>query len=86
MEIFPDTMPMRATHDARSCPRCGAAPLAHVADCETVHWLCRSCDHCWQEKSGRLRGVDPITCPGCSTKPRPECIALFARGFPRFSG
>ena len=86
MEIFPDTTPMTSRQDPRICPRCGAAPLAQVADCQVVHWLCRSCDHCWQETRTSFRAVDPITCPGCSTKPRPECIELFARGFPRFSG
>ncbi len=86
MELFPDTTPMPAGHDSRICPRCGAVPLARVADCEIVHWLCQSCGHCWQETRGNLRAVDPITCAGCSTKPRPECIALLAREFPRFSG
>jgi hypothetical protein len=86
MELFPDTTPMPAGHDPRICPQCGAAPLARVADCEIVHWLCQSCGHCWQETRRNLRAVDPITCPGCSTKPRPECIALFAREFPRVTG
>ena len=86
MELFPDGMPISTGHDPRGCPRCGDAPLARVADCELIHWLCRSCDHCWQETGSGLRSVDPITCPGCSTKPRAECITLFAREFPRFSG
>jgi hypothetical protein len=86
MELFPDTTAMTGGQSPRDCPRCGAAPLARVADCEIVHWLCRSCEHCWQETRGNLRAVDPISCPGCSTKPRPECIAQFGREFPHFSG
>jgi hypothetical protein len=85
MEIFPETTPITSAAQSRSCPRCDAAPLARVADCELVHWLCRSCGHCWQESGSRLRGVNPLSCPGCATKPRDECLTLFGEEFPRFS-
>lgn len=85
MEIFPE-LPLHSRHDPRSCPGCGFSPLSRVADCDVVHWLCLSCGHCWQDANAGLRAVDPITCPGCATKPRPECIALFAGEFPRFGG
>ena len=87
MELFPDNMdPVSTTPVRRACPSCGSAPLGRVADCEMVHWLCRSCGRCWQESNGRLHAVNPIACPGCSTQPRSECLALLGREFPRFSG
>jgi hypothetical protein len=85
MELFPEgTNPMVTLPPRHMCPICGASPLARVAECETVHWLCRSCGHCWQEAHGHLRRADPIMCSGCATQPRADCFALFAREFPRF--
>lgn len=85
MELFPeDTNPILAPQVRHTCPACGRSPLGQVAECSVVHWLCGSCGNCWQEVHGRLRAVDPITCPGCSTKPRRECLALLGREFPSF--
>ena len=85
MEVFPeDTNPMAPPPVRHSCPICGQSPLAQVVECSLVHWLCRSCGHCWQDIHGRLRRADPITCPGCATKPRSECLALLGQEFPRF--
>jgi hypothetical protein len=87
MELFPDDMnPPPASPVLHTCPVCGRSPLGRVADCEIVHWLCASCGHCWQESHGGLRRVDPLTCPGCATKPRDECLVIFGGEFPRFSG
>jgi hypothetical protein len=85
MEPFSDEAIPMVTARPRACPRCGSSPLGQVADCEAVHWLCRSCGHCWHEVDGRLRAVDALSCPGCSTKPSEECIAQISREFPRFS-
>ena len=84
MEPFFDPMSVPVSDRPRECPRCGAEPLSLVAECEMVHWLCRSCGHCWRGERGHLRAVDPVSCPGCATKPRDECFVLFAQEFPRF--
>ena len=87
MELFPDDMnPIFTTPVRLACPSCGMAPLGRVADCDMVHWLCGSCGHCWQERRGRLHAVNPIACPGCSSKPRSERLVLLGREFRLLSG
>jgi hypothetical protein len=82
MELFPVgdlAAPFRI--DVRTCPSCGFAPLARVADCDSVQWLCRSCERCWREVRGHAHGVDPLSCPGCATKPQRDCITRMAGDF-----
>jgi hypothetical protein len=85
MELFPaDMTPITSPPVRHTCPVCSRSPLAQVAECSFVHFLCPSCGHCWQDVHGHLRSVDPIRCPGCATKPRAECVELFGREFPQF--
>jgi hypothetical protein len=86
MELFPEDMNAPPASMPHVCPVCDHSPLGRVAGCEMIHWLCASCGHCWQESHGHLRRVDPLTCAGCATKRRDECLELFGREFPRFSG
>ena len=89
MEVFDETFVPPDLHEiwgrGQHCPRCVWPHLRPVTSAtDQNRWLCPSCEHCWRIEHGRLRPVDPITCHGCATRPRADCIRQFGREFPRF--
>jgi len=48
------------------CPACGAGDLDAVPAGDGTNFLCRTCDACWRVDLGRVREVDPRSCPECS--------------------
>ncbi len=85
MEVFDDTfLPPGLERQGAARPHCPRCVWPYLHQVDGRHWLCESCGHCWHAERGGLRSVDPLTCPGCSTRPRFDCIGLLATEFPRF--
>ena len=87
MNVFTvDSSPVEMPRDgpATVCPGCHEASLGRVAGRDDAHWLCPACSRCWRTGPGHVRPVDPVTCTGCSTRSRGECIEVFRRTFPVF--
>jgi len=88
MEPFHDTFVRSNLDDVwfatRGCPKCLEQPLQRVRADHEPRWLCGSCQQCWQVTDGVLRPVDPLSCAGCASRPKSECIALLQSTFPRF--
>lgn len=88
MTLFSDTFapsglgPVRLR--ARECPACGSASLEQGSGGDAMHWLCLGCGRCWRPLHGKLFGVDPLSCHGCASRNRSDCVALFASTFPLF--
>jgi hypothetical protein len=86
MEIFDDTFVPVGLQQlwARHCPRCIWPYLHPVASLDETRLLCDSCGQCWHVTHGNLRAVDPVTCQGCATRPKRDCITLMQSQYPRF--
>jgi len=88
MELFDETFVPPGLEAVRGrgqrCPRCVWPYLRPVSSADQDRWLCPSCGHCWHIEQGRVRLVDPITCHGCATRPKADCIRQFQHEFPRF--
>ena len=88
MEIFCDTFVPPGLGDVwfatRGCPDCLDERLEPVRALDQSHWLCPGCGQCWRVEHGLLRIVDPLTCHGCATHAKSECIARWSLAFPRF--
>jgi hypothetical protein len=88
MEVFNDTFVPPGLGDVwfatRGCPACLDRSLERVRSLDEAHWLCASCGHCWRVEHGLLRPVDALSCRGCATRPKSECIELFQSTFLRF--
>jgi hypothetical protein len=88
MEVFGDTFVPPGLQNvwARSqhCPRCVQPFLRPVVSVDDTRWFCPSCGKCWRVQHGRLRPVDPVTCRGCASHSRGDCIRLLQRECPRF--
>jgi hypothetical protein len=88
MDSFDDTLAPSGLGElwlpTRLCPACGGAVLRRVRAGDASRWLCVACGRCVRAERGGLRRVDPLECPGCATRARPECIALLQAEFPRF--
>lgn len=88
MELFDDTFVPRGLGDAwfatRGCPDCLDRPLGQVRALDASHWLCATCGRCWRVEHGLLRSVDPLTCRGCATRRKSDCIAMWRTTYPRF--
>lgn len=82
--VFDRIPPGGGAPQAHGCPTCGAAPLVRVEECESVHWLCRNCGHCYQVVSRALHSVDPIACAGCASQSKDACFEVLRADFPRF--
>jgi hypothetical protein len=87
MEVFTDSFVPPGLDDVwfatRGCPACLDTPLTRVRTVHAPHWLCASCGRCWRVEHGMLRPVDALSCQGCATRPKSDCIAVFAEQFPR---
>jgi hypothetical protein len=88
MEVFDDTFVPPGLGDVwfatRGCPACLGTALLPVRTLDAPHWLCDECGQCWRVEHGLLRQVDPLSCHGCATRPKSECISLLQSAFPRF--
>jgi hypothetical protein len=88
MEVFDDTFIPLGLGDVwfatRGCPACLDRPLEPVRSLDEAHWLCRSCGHCWRVEHGVLHQVDPLSCHGCASRPKSECIEQVQSTFFRF--
>ena len=88
MEVFDDTFIPPGLGDVRfaaqHCPCCVWPYLHPVRSLDQSHLVCESCGHCWRIEHGRLRPVDPLSCHGCATRSKRDCIALLQRDVPRF--
>lgn len=90
MELFGDTFlaPELAVSWVRSrhCPVCEEELLAVARLSQSAHWLCAGCDRCWVLVHGHLHGVDTLTCEGCATRTKAECLERYGARFPAFTG
>ncbi|MCU1464269.1 MAG: hypothetical protein JWM72_197 [Actinomycetia bacterium] len=88
MEVFDDTFVPPGLGDVwfatRGCPACLGTALIPVRTLDAAHWLCDECGQCWRVEHGLLRHVDPLSCYGCATRLKSECIASMQSAFPRF--
>jgi hypothetical protein len=88
MEVFDDTFVPPGFGDVwfatRGCAACLVSPLKPVRSLDEAHWLCESCGRCWRVEHGLLKPVDPLSCRGCATRPKSECIELLQSTFLRF--
>jgi hypothetical protein len=88
MEIFRETFFPPSLSSAwfatRGCPSCLNLALTPVRALDEGHWLCSSCGRCWRVQHGILKPVDALTCTGCATRPKSECLARLGATFPRF--
>jgi hypothetical protein len=88
MEVFTDSFVPPGLDDVwfatRGCPACLGTSLTRVRALHAPHWLCTSCGRCWRVEHGMLRPVDALSCPGCATRAKSDCIAVFAAHMPRF--
>ena len=90
MELFGDTFLKAELAESwvrsRGCPICDEELLAAARLAPSQHWLCRACGHCWVLVHGHLHRVDALTCQGCATRTKAECLSLFGARFPAFTG
>lgn len=88
MELFGDTFVPPGFGDAwfasRGCADCLDRPLEHVHTLDASHWLCAACGQCWRVEHGLLRSVDPLTCHGCATRRKSDCIDMWRITSPQF--
>ncbi len=88
MELFDDTfLPLgigEAWFATRGCPDCLDHPLERVHTLDEAHWLCATCGTCWRVEHGLLRSVDPLTCRGCGSRNKSECIGTWRGALPGF--
>lgn len=70
----------------RGCPVCDEElhPVARFSPSQ--HWLCAACGRCWALVHGHLHGVAALTCEGCATRTKAECLSRFGARFPAFTG
>ena len=90
MELFGDTFLTAQLAEfwvqSRSCPFCDEKVHAVASLSASHHWLCPACGRCWALVHGRLHGVDPLTCQGCATRTKAECLSRFGARVPAFTG
>jgi len=62
------------THPLAQCPACGSEALDPVVEdvVQSVHFLCRECDRCWNVQLGYVQRVAPDACLGCPERSRCE--------------
>ena len=70
---------------SRDCPFCDEKLHAAAGLAPSQHWLCSACGRCWALAHGHLHAVDPLTCQGCATRLKAECVSLFGARFPAFT-
>jgi hypothetical protein len=71
---------------SRGCPICDEELHAAASLTPMQHWLCPTCGHCWALLHGHLHSVDALTCQGCATHTKGECLSRFGARFPAFTG
>lgn len=54
------------------CPECRNGTLEAVSDGDQTNFLCVNCGRCWHPEMAWVSRVDPVTCPGCPS--RPTCL------------
>jgi hypothetical protein len=90
MALFADTFLIAKLAESlgrlRDCPICEEELHGVAGLTPSQHWLCPACGHCWELVHGRLQGVDTLTCQGCATRTKNECLSLFGARFPAFTG
>jgi hypothetical protein len=90
VELFGDTFlaPELAVSwvPSRGCPVCDEELHAVARLSPSQHWLCGGCGRCWALVHGHLHGVDVLTCQGCATRTKAECLSRFGERFPAFTG
>jgi hypothetical protein len=71
---------------SRDCPTCEGELDTVASRSPSQHWLCAACGRCWAMVHGHLHGVDALSCKGCATRTKAECISRFGTRFPAFTG
>jgi hypothetical protein len=88
MEVFDDTFVPPGIGDVkfatRGCPACLGSSLERVRSLDESHWLCAACGRCWRVEHGLLRPVDVLSCRGCASRRKSECIEVLQSTFLRF--
>jgi len=87
-EVFDDAFVAQGLDDVwfatRGCPDCDSSRARTCSRGPLRHWLCATCGQCWRLEHLLLRSADPLTCHGCATRRKSECIGQWALAFPPF--
>jgi hypothetical protein len=89
MDLFGDTFLTADLAEfwvrSRACPACNERLHTVARLSSAPHWLCAGCGRCFALVHGNLHRVDSLTCEGCATRTKSECLSQFGAQFPAFT-
>ncbi|HEV7524840.1 MAG TPA: hypothetical protein VGP92_07740 [Acidimicrobiia bacterium] len=77
-----DLAPSLISRPLQHCPSCGSTQLEPVAEAlvDELHFLCRTCNRCWDVAFGSVHRVAPSSCLGCPELGPCESASIFDFG------